>query len=69
MEKKSKSIQFTDDVIDDVSSIAVSLGFKRFQGGEETADFSKVVQRAVDFMLDNENEFRQWLAHGAKVRK
>lgn len=65
MKKISKSVQFSDSVIEDLSTLATSLGFSRLREGDEVGDVSKIVQRAVDFMLDNEAAFRQWLVNGS----
>jgi hypothetical protein len=65
MKKVSKSIQFSDDTVEDLETMALSLGYSRVREGDERGDVSKMVQRAVDFMLDNEAVFRQWMANGS----
>lgn len=64
IEKISKSIQFTQTEVSEMSTLAKSLGFTRNQGGIETGDISKLVRRFVRFALDNLDTFKQWSVNG-----
>ncbi len=62
----SKSVQFPDTDSEQMAVLAKELGYVRHQDGVEIADISKIVRRAVRFMLENLKDFRQWNVNGGR---
>ncbi len=69
IKKVSKSIQFTDTDLAALDVLAKELQLTRYQGGVETADVSKLVQRAVRYMIENKDKFKEWSVGGTKHGK
>ena len=66
IKQTSKSILFPEQDIKALEQLAQELGYTRHQGGVETADVSKLVRRAVRFMIDNPDAFKTWQVKGVK---
>ena len=66
IEQISKSVQFPSNDNAEMEVLAKELGYTRHKDGVETADISKLVRRAVRFMLDNVKDFKEWQVSGGK---
>jgi hypothetical protein len=61
LERISKSIQFPAQVIAELETLAKDLGMTRLRNGKEEGDISKIVNRAVSYMLADTDKFKSWM--------
>jgi hypothetical protein len=69
----SKSIQFTEQVVGELGTLAKELGMTRLKDGKEEGDVSKIARRLVEYGLANKQSFKDWTigntGNGRKAHK